>query len=236
MKKLILLITAILLVLCLTHPSQTQAANVVLSFSPTSQTVSVGQILSTTILLDTGGETINRVLAQITYSPTNLLTAQSIDTTGSFINYWYQQNLSSGQITLEGGVSGSGTSGSQLTFAKINFEAQSAGTVTLTFAANSAVYRESDDANILTEARTVDYSITTNTPTPTPSTILTSTPTVTPRTTPGPTTTITPEVTGTLTPTPTQLPDGGTVTPTVILTSVMIGLVFTGLFLILRKT
>lgn len=219
-------LTPILLILVaiifggLLHPASASAAK--LSFVPTSQTVIVGSNLTATIQLDTQNEQINRVYTKITY-PANLVTPQSIDTGNSFVNLWYQNNIGTkaGELILDGGVSGAGTTGSQLTFAKINFTANTAGSVEIRFSQDSAVHRESDGINVLTEAQTSTYTVTGSSPSPAP-----ATPTPTGSTPPA----------TTLTPTPsTDLPKSGDVAPTVLfllfsVTATLIG------FVILKKT
>jgi hypothetical protein len=200
------------------------AAGAVLSLSPVSQTVNTGDTLSTTIYLNTGGELINRVLAKINY-PANILTPQSVDAAGSFVTLWYQQSTTNpGSIILEGGVSGSGTTGSQATFVKLNFTTKEAGSAILTFASDSAVYRESDATNILTETQSVTYTIAAVTSTPTPP--------------------VTPGISGTplptspfssITPSPTHLPSSGTVEPTLIFLLGVVLLTIVGFF-VLKKT
>ena len=210
------------------------AQGAVLSFSPTAQTVKVNDTLTVTILLNTNGEQINRVLSKVNFDR-NLLSPQSIDQTGSFVTLWFQQNITTpGVVTLEGGVSGGGVSGSQLTFAKINFTATKEGSVTISFAGDSAVYRESDATNILTEAQSVTYTIESITPTAVPTFGSTSTPT--PTTVPGTTVTLTSAPSpGTGTPTPSGLPDGGTFATTLGFVAVLGSFSALGFFL-LRKT
>ncbi len=194
----------------------------VLSFSPETQSITQGEILTTTILLDTNGESVDQVLAKIIY-PTNLLTPQSLDPTGGFANIWYQNNIGSaqGELILDAGVSGSGVTGSQLVFTKINFTTLGTGVAQIRFGEDSIVYRETDDTNILTEARTANYTITGLTPTTTPPT--SPSPTITGTTTPT-----------SLTPSPSGLPNSGSVKPTLVVVSTAGALVLIGL-VILRK-
>ncbi|MCA9391868.1 hypothetical protein KC614_01520 [candidate division WWE3 bacterium] len=204
-------------------PHKVYAANATLTFSPQSTAVNTGETITATIFLNTDGVAVNRVLAKINY-PSNLLTPQSMDTSNSFVELWYQNNLGSvpGQLILEGGVSGVGVNGSQLEFAKINFITAAEGEAQVSFSTESAVYQQSDGSNILSEFSSATYTVGTTTPTPT---------TATPTTTPTPTSTA---ITST-TPTPTtSLPNSGNEQPTVILFLISASLTLAGL-LILRR-
>ena len=140
----------------------------VVKFSPQTQTIKQGQTLSTTILVDTHGETIRRVLFEVTY-PRQVLTARSLDQTDSVLDIWYQQDITSpGKVILEGEIPGAGTSGDNLIVTKINFDSLRESDATLSFATTSEVLRASDGANILVEARSVTYSVSSVTPTPVP--------------------------------------------------------------------
>lgn len=234
----------LLLGLSTIFPNSTWAA--VLSFSPTNQTVPLGQTMSAMVYLNTDGEQVNRVLARITY-PSSVLTPQSIDTTGSSFTLWYQQNTTnSGTIILEGGASGSGVNGSQLTVARINFTTKEVGNALLNFSTDSAVYKESDGTNVLSTTQSATYTVGSSTPTPSQGTTPgapTSTPTPTSGTTtstptPGPgtpTVTPNPNVTGTITPTPTNLPSSGSIQPTIIFLVGTVVIFLIG-FLVLKKS
>lgn len=165
----ILILGTVLTYMTWTNPTDVHAqAGAIVEFSPQNQTVKQGETLSTTILVNTQGETIRRVFLEITY-PRNVLTARSLDQTSSILGIWYQQNLNTpGKITLEGEVPGAGASGDGLIVTKINFDTLKDSDATLAFAASSKVLRASDNANILIEARSVTYFVSSVTPTPVP--------------------------------------------------------------------
>ena len=210
-------------------PTKVDAAQAILSFTPETDTVVSGQTISATIIVNTSGDSINRVLTKIQY-PAGYLVPESIDTSESFVDLWYQNSIGTGngELILEGGITGNGISGNQLVFAKINFTTQNAGVGQLIYGNDSAVYRDSDGVNILGEARTATYTITDGSVTPTQS------PTPTPQTTPTPSPT--PLLTPTVTPTPlASLPKGGVSSPTIILLS-LTGLMSTiGLIIVKRS-
>lgn len=217
-----------------------QAASATLSLSPSSKSVTNGQTFSVEIRVDTAGESINTVTANLSY-PTDKLRAQSVDTSGSFVTIWFENNIgtASGEIRLTGSLPTPGVTGSSLLFATVNFVALSTGTAQVEFANSSAVYRNSDNSDIL--GTTVDgtYTISELTPTETPTpTLVPGQPTSTPTLVPGqptPTPTLVPgqpTPTSTLVPgqpTPTTgLPDVGVEGPTVVLFLIALGLVVLG--------
>ncbi len=214
MKKVILLISLFTFHFSL-FTFQAQAAGATLSLSPITKSVTNGQTFSVEIRVDTGNESINTVTANLTY-PTDKLRAQSVDTSGSFITIWFENNIAtaSGEIRLTGSLPTPGTSGTSLLFATINFVSLNTGTANVEFANSSAVYRNSDNSDILGSTQNGTYTITDTTPTPTPTTIITPT----------------------ISPTPTisqgNLPDVGVEMPTIILFIFAIASVFFGSLLL----
>ncbi|MBM4402204.1 MAG: hypothetical protein FJ044_03100 [Candidatus Cloacimonetes bacterium] len=179
-----------------------RAAGATLSLSPATKSVVNGQTFSLEIRVNTGGESINTVTANLTY-PTDKLRAQSVDTAGSFVTIWFENNIgtASGEVRLTGSLPTPGTSGSNLLFATVNFVALNTGTANVEFTNSSAVYRNSDNSDILGSTQDGTYTITEVTPTatPTPTTITAPTGTPTPTTGQG------------------NLPDVGVELPTLIL-------------------
>lgn len=200
-------IFSILLIPWLFIPRVTSAAAAVLSFHPQSQTVVVGQALSARVLLNTGGESVSEVDIRISY-PTNLLKADSIESADSPKIDWLENFFStqSGQLTFHGRFHDGAQNGSELEIAKINFTSQNTGVAQISFLGSSQIIRESDNANVLGEYLAATYTISSISPSPTPTFSLN--PTSTPYTTP-PAITVTSTPTN-LTPTPSLLPKGGT--------------------------
>lgn len=171
---------AILLGLAIYGKGTLYAATADLSLSPSSQTLQKDQSFSVEIRVNTNGESINTVTANLSYSP-DKLRAISVDTSGSFVTLWFENNIAtaSGQIKLTGSVPAPGVSGSSLLFAKINFTTLAEGTATVSFDTTSAVYRNSDNADILGTKTGGTYTITVATPTATPTSAQTIVPTST---------------------------------------------------------
>ncbi len=204
----------IIITIFLIRADYTYATNAQLTLSPSEQTVNATEIFSLKIMLNTDGAAVNRVLAKITY-PSNLMSVQSLDTTNSFVDLWYQNNITTpGVLTLEGGISGGGVNGNNLEMATINFEAKSAGNATLAISEDSEVIQVSDGADILSTYNSSTVIINELPPTPT------YTPTPTPTYIAPPTSTpigqASPTPTGLLSPTPSNLPKSGITTPTLL--------------------
>lgn len=113
--------------------------------------------------------------------PASLVEVSSIKTDDSFVKNWVENyyDNSAGQINLTGGVPAPGFQtkfGNESAYmATIIFKAKVAGTGIVSFNSDSAIYRNTDNVNILTIKRDYDISIGT-TPSPTSSPSPTPTP------------------------------------------------------------
>ncbi len=200
MKSTVILAIGIIFISILS--TKTLAATGTLQFNPQSLSITKGQTLTSTIVVSSDVN-INKVLAKINY-PNTILKPQSIDTSNSFVTLWYQNSIGTGQgqLILEGGVSSNGTSGTQLVFAKINFETIGTGPATVAFDNTSTISQASDGTNILSEFTSAIYTVTQITPS--------ATPTLLPSNTPTPTLNMSPTTTSRPTISITGLPKGGT--------------------------
>lgn len=221
-----------LLAIYIIAPIDTYAQEVTLLLDPSTQNVANESVFSIEIRTNTGGQNINTVAANLTYD-TSVLTPQSVDTTGSFVSIWFENDIneSSGEIRLTGSVPSPGVNGDNLLFAKINFTAGQAQTTQIQFNTDSAMFRDSDNTNILSQTVgavvTIDETGVTptvsNNPTPTGGSTIQPTTFISP--TPMPS--LTPaRITQTTSPSPapTSLPDTGITTPTYMLIGLAIGL------------
>lgn len=213
MYRLVAFSALLSLSLLLLSASNSHAQEVKLEVDPAVQTVARGSTFQIEIRVSTGTQRINQVKADLTFDNA-VVTPQSIDTTNSFIDSWYSDNTnnsinpSSGVVTLVGGVNTPGITGDNLLFATITFVANTAATTQLQFNNQSAIFRDSDNFNILTDSGRIPGIVTVSASlTPEPSGSITISPTPT-----APTTV-----------TPTKLPDAGTTTPTFFL--VIIGII-----------
>ncbi len=115
-----------------------------LSLSPSTNTVSPGNILNVSVLVNTQGKVINNSDAIIQF-PTDLLQVVSVDTSSSIFSLWVENpafSNSLGQITFNGGAPNPGYSGSTGKIISITFLAKKAGTASLIFGDSSI--REND--------------------------------------------------------------------------------------------
>ena len=110
-----------------------------LYLQPSQTQVSVGNIVSLQVLVNTSGQTINNAESIIQY-PTDLLEIISLDKTSIFSLWVEEPNFSNttGQISFNGGVPNPGYQGSGGKIVSIVFRAKKAGTASVTFL-NSAV-------------------------------------------------------------------------------------------------
>ena len=110
-----------------------------------------GQNFNVTLRAQTTEEA-NLFASRLNFNPA-LLEVVSISTAGSFITQWVNDNSydnATGQISLIGGVPAPGYKNtSAATMATITFKAKAAGDAAITFGANSAIYRNSDNKDIL---------------------------------------------------------------------------------------
>ena len=118
-------------------------------------------------------EAANLFASSLNFDP-ELLEVVSIDTQGSFITQWVNDNAfdnMAGQISLIGGVPTPGyANASNATMATIVLKAKAAGSALIGFGANSAIYRNSDNKNILvTPIASSTVTVTGVAPSPSPS-------------------------------------------------------------------
>lgn len=198
-----------------------------LSVTPSSQSVTVGTTLPVEVRLNTGGDAVNTVTANLTFSK-DKIRLQSVSTTGSFLTIWFElpdtesevvTANNNGEIRITGSLPTPGQSGSNSLIAKLTFVPIAAGSATLNFASTSAVYRNSDNTNIVGTSNTGGtYTISEVAPTATPTLAPTSSPTPTPTVPPG---------TGNG-----KLPDVGIETPTFFLFTLALLLISSGFWLL----
>lgn len=129
-------------------------------------------------------EEANLFASRLNFNPA-LLEVVSISTAGSFITQWVNDNSfdnATGQISLIGGVPTPGYKNTApSTMATVTFRAKAAGTAAITFGANSAIYRNSDNKDILvTPVTASSTTITGVAPSPSPSAVPSVSPSVAP--------------------------------------------------------
>ena len=169
-----------------------------MSLSPGSGTYNPGNTVTVSIYVNSGGQTVNAVQADFTYTSSRLQ-FQSINATGSAFAIDASSTGGGGSVSIARGNI-SAVSGSSLLVAKVNFTVLSGndGTASLTLSGSSTVASSTTNQDILGTKSGASYTVATPVaPTPPPptgggtTTPPSSTPTPTTTTTPKPTTTTT---------------------------------------------
>ncbi len=127
---------------CLLATSSASAAT--LSLSPSTTTLSAGNIVTIKILTNTLGVSINNAEATLQF-PTDLLEVVSVSKAGSIFTLWVEDpsySNASGKVSFNGGIASPGYSGSAGTIASVTFKAKKQGTASLLF--TDAAVRQND--------------------------------------------------------------------------------------------
>mgnify|MGYP001588154818 CR=1 FL=1 len=115
-----------------------------LYFNPSSGNFTVGNLLTTSVLVNTQEETINNSDATINF-PAGLLEVISVSKAGSIFSLWVEEpafSNSAGTITFNGGLPTPGFNGTAGKIVSIVFRVKSAGSASLIF--SSAAVRAND--------------------------------------------------------------------------------------------
>jgi len=121
-----------------------EASAATLSFSPSGASVSVGNIVSVKVVVDTSGEAINNAEAIIQF-PSDLLEVVSVSKSSSVFSLWVEEPIfsnSSGTVKFNGGVANPGFNGSNGSLVSITFKAKALGNASILF--TEAAVRKND--------------------------------------------------------------------------------------------
>ena len=149
-------------------PQKSNAAT--LTLAPSVSSITVGNIVSISVKVNTQGKYINNGEAVIQF-PTDLLEVVSISKNSSIFSLWVEEpsfSNTTGRITFNGGVANPGFNGGSGTIASITFKAKKAGSASVIY--GDASIRENDGlgTNILTSKSNSVIQINTPIATPTP--------------------------------------------------------------------
>ncbi len=136
------LFITLLVIICFLLPQDSNAAT--LSLAPSTSSVTVGNIVSISVKVNTQGKYINNSEAMIQF-PTDLLEVISISKSSSIFSLWVEEpsfSNTKGRITFNGGVATPGFNGSNGTLAIVTFKAKKAGSASVIYG-DSAI-REND--------------------------------------------------------------------------------------------
>jgi hypothetical protein len=150
------------------------AAGSTLRLDPASGTFGVGQTFQASIVVDTGGEAINAIQADLSF-PASTLEVVGLDyTSGSILVITLEHSYDNvaGSIRILGGMPAPGFTGSAGKVATVTFRARTSGTASIAFDGTSAVLRNSDSVNTLAGATPGQFIIASGT---TPAVIVTPT-------------------------------------------------------------
>lgn len=147
--KILLLVFAV----CAFIPYKTNAAT--LFISPASTEVSIGNITTMKVYVDTLGKSINNAEAVIQF-PTDMLDVVSITKGSSVFSLWTEEpnfSNSTGRITFNGGIPNPGFTGRSGYVVSITFKAKKQGTASILF--TDGAVRENDGlgTDILTDKK-----------------------------------------------------------------------------------
>jgi hypothetical protein len=122
-----------------------------ISITPSDTSVSVGDIVSIKIVVNTDGVAINNAEATIQF-PTDMLEVVSLSKNPSIFTLWVEEpgfsNLT-GKITFNGGVANPGFSGSAGTIATVIFKAKKAGAASVIFSDSAVRKNDGLGTNVL---------------------------------------------------------------------------------------
>ncbi len=138
------------------------AGGSVLSLSLSTGAYGVGQTFQVGIMLNTNGEAINAVQADLSF-PADKLEVTSLDyTTGGFLalvlDHTYDNTT--GRVRLGGGIWSPGFTGAAGLVATLTFRTRAGGSAAVVFDATCAVLRNADNVNVLTGTLPAQFTIT----------------------------------------------------------------------------
>ncbi len=143
-------------------PSRAEAAVLSIAPSDASATYTVGQVFSVPVLVSTvSGIPVNAVSGTISF-PTNSLQVVSLDTSGTFVDFWISKPVfsnSEGTINFEGGSYNPGFLGSGGKIVNILFKAKAVGPATVSFLSSAALANDGRGTNILIKANPATLNI-----------------------------------------------------------------------------
>jgi len=156
--KLILVLT-IFLVASFLNVAPTQAAGASLYLYPSTGTKVLGSTFSVSVLVNSGGESINTVDGTISYDSSRLGVA-SVSTGGSVVNLWVAQPKDSGSaVSFSGGILPPGYSGTNGKIITITFKAKSVGDAQVRFSGGAVLANDGKGTNVLVSMGSASFNV-----------------------------------------------------------------------------
>jgi len=141
--------------------SVSSAKAAILYFSPSSGNFTVGDILTTSVLVNTQEKAINNSDAIINF-PTGLLEVVSVSKSGSIFSLWVEEpafSNSAGAISFNGGLPTPGFNGSAGKIISIVFRVKSTGTASLIFSSGAVRANDGYGTDILQTLAQAQFSL-----------------------------------------------------------------------------
>ncbi len=140
------------------YPAKGQAA-ARLSLSPASNSYKIGDTVTVTALLNTGGQSINATEGSISF-PTDLLEYQSVSTSSSIFSFWTSgPTVNSGTLIFGGGLSQPGYNGSEGNILTLSFKTKSSGTATVQMKGSKVLLNDGSGTDIYGSSSNASYTI-----------------------------------------------------------------------------
>jgi hypothetical protein len=138
------------------------AAGASLTITPAAGVFEVGGLVDISFVVDTGGQSINAVQADILFPPDKLQVVNPVAST-SFISLWVTAPTYSntdGTLHFQGGLPTPGIKTSSGVISTVTFRVKAAGPATIRYAASSRVLlNDGAGTNILTSSSTADITL-----------------------------------------------------------------------------
>ncbi|MFA6392179.1 MAG: cohesin domain-containing protein [Patescibacteria group bacterium] len=152
-------------------------AGATLFLSPSSGSLTVGGSISTTVIVNTGGDPINAAKATASF-PTDLLEATAVSESGLFTRWITNPIYSNGSGTMnfEGGLPNPGYTGTSGSIVTITFKGKKAGTATVTLGSVIILKNDGNGTDIFTGSGSATFTISEPEPVPMPKPTPTPTP------------------------------------------------------------
>ena len=136
------------------------AAGASLTFSPNRGDLFVDNTFEVSLIVNTGGQSVNAIEAFVNFPPDKL---QVVSLSKSLIELWVAQpsfSNTKGTVSLQGGIPTPGINTSAGSIITITFRAKSSGTVTLTYGDSSKVLaNDGSGTNLLNSRGQASYNI-----------------------------------------------------------------------------
>lgn len=142
--------------------SITRAEGAALKITPTAGTFEVGGLVDVSFVVDTGGQTINAVQADVTFPADKLQVVNPVAST-SFISLWVtapSYSNTDGTLSFQGGLPTPGIKTSGGVISTVTFRIKAAGTATIRYAPTSRILlNDGSGTNILASTGTADFTL-----------------------------------------------------------------------------